>query len=298
MAGLTRREFGGVMAAGLVVGPLAGFGARQKPDSRIAGVRIGAQTYSFRDRSLEATIKAMASVGLSYCELWQSQVETPQVVGAPEGLSRREALRQWRMDVPLDHFREVRQKFDAAGITLTAYNLSFDDSFTDEEIARGFEMAQALGVDVITASSNVSTAARLDSFAKKAGVTVAFHNHSNIRPNEFATPDDFAKALQGGSNRLAINLDIGHFTAANFDAVEYLDQHHDRIVSLHLKDRRRNQGANVPFGEGDTPIIAVLRRLRDRKWDIPAQIEYEYRGLDTVDEVARSLDYCRRALTD
>jgi hypothetical protein len=32
-----------------------------------------------------------------------------------------------------------------------AYNLSFDDTFTDEEIDRGFEMAKALGADFITA---------------------------------------------------------------------------------------------------------------------------------------------------
>lgn len=293
---LTRREFGGVVAGGLVARPFASLGAQQKPDSKIAGVRIGAQSYSFRDRSLDATIEAMASIGLAYCELWQSQVETSEVVGSTAGLERRAALRKWRLEVPLDHFREIRRKFDAAGITLTAYNFSFNDSFTDEETARGFEMAKALGVDVITASANVSTAAKVDPFATKAGITVAFHNHSNISPNEFATPDDFATALKGGSHKLAINLDIGHFTAANFDALEYLDQHHDRIVSIHVKDRKRNQGPNVPFGEGDTPIIAVLRRLRDRKWDIPAHIEYEYRGSDTVAEVRRSFDYCRRAL--
>ena len=140
-------------------------------------------------------------------------------------------------------------------------------------------------------------APKLDAFAQKTGVTVAFHNHSNIKTDEFATPDDFATAMKGASDRIAINLDIGHFTAANFDAVDYLDKFHDRIVSLHIKDRRKNQGANVPFGEGDTPIVAVLQRLRDRKWDIPAQIEYEYKGTETVAEVRRCLDYCKKALS-
>jgi sugar phosphate isomerase/epimerase len=102
--------------------------------------------------------------------------------------------------------------------------------------------------------------------------------------------------MKGRSNRLAINLDIGHFTAANFDALDYLDKFHDRIVSLHIKDRRKNQGPNVPFGEGDTPIVAVLQRLRDRKWDIPAQIEYEYKGTDAITEVKRSFEYCQQAL--
>jgi sugar phosphate isomerase/epimerase len=198
--------------------------------------------------------------------------------------------------VPLDHFRDIRRRFDAAGITLTAYNLSFQNDFTDAEIDRGFEMARALGVDVITASSKVSTAAKVAPFADRHGITVAFHNHSRIAEDEFARPEDFAAALAAGSKRLAINLDIGHFNGAGFDALPYLERHHEQIVSLHLKDKRREGDRNVPWGEGDTPIAEVLQLLRDRRWDIPAQIEYEYRGDDTVTEVRRCFAFCQQAL--
>jgi putative ABC transport system substrate-binding protein len=57
----------------------------------------------------------------------------------------------------------------------------------------------ALGVDVITASSPVTMAARVDPFAKRAGIKVAFHNHSTLQPNEFARPDDFATAMKDTS---------------------------------------------------------------------------------------------------
>jgi sugar phosphate isomerase/epimerase len=263
------------------------FGA-DKPNSKVKGVQLGVQSYSFRDRTLDAAIQAMVEIGLSECELWQGHIE-------PRGMSR-EALREWRLSVSLDEFRNIRAKFDRAGIDLYAYNLSFRDDFPDEEIARGFEMARALGVKAMTASSNVSTAKRLDPFAKKYKMRVGMHNHANKRPNEFATPDDFAKAMEGMSEYIVINLDIGHFTAADFDAVEFLRQHHKQIVTLHLKDRKRNNGPNVPFGEGDTPIKAVLALLRDNKWPIPANIEYEYRGENTVAEVKRCLAYCKQAL--
>jgi sugar phosphate isomerase/epimerase len=294
---MTRREWTVAVAGGLATLPLAGTGA-QAPRSVVAGVRLGAQSYSFRDRPLPDVVTALQSAGLSFCELWQGHVESAEVIGARQGMertARRALLRQWRLGVPLDHFTGIRQRFANGGVTITAYNLSFVDDFTDEEIARGFEMARALGTDVITASSTLSVVPRVAAAADRAKVTVAFHNHSNVRPNEFATPDNFAAALRA-SRRMAINLDIGHFTAANFDALAYLDEHHDRIVSLHIKDRQREQGPNVPFGEGDTPIVAVLQRLRDRKWDIPAQIEYEYKGGDAVAEVTRCHEYCRRAL--
>jgi sugar phosphate isomerase/epimerase len=121
------------------------------------------------------------------------------------------------------------------------------------------------------------------------------HNHSWDRPDEFFGPDDWERAMRG-TRMIRINLDIGHLTAANHDPVAVLEKHHDRIVSLHIKDRRRNDGPNVPFGDGDTPIVRVLTLLRDRKSSIPANIEYEYEGGDAVPEVRRCLEFCRRAL--
>jgi sugar phosphate isomerase/epimerase len=262
--------------------------AAAKPNSKFMGVQIGAQSYSFRDRSLDDAIKGYVEVGLNSCEMWSGHVE-------PKGL-KPDDLRKWRLSVSLDEFKAVRKKFDVAGINLYAFNYSFRDNFTDEEIERGFKIAQAMGVKIITASSNVSTAKRVDPFAKKYKIRVGMHNHSNIKPNEFATPDDFAAAMNGMSEYICINLDIGHFTAANFDAVDYLSKNASRIVTLHIKDRKKNQGENVPFGEGDTPIKAVLELLKKNKWKIPANIEYEYKGADTVAEMKKCLAYCKQAL--
>jgi sugar phosphate isomerase/epimerase len=261
MSQLTRREWNRLALSGIATSlvPLT----PQKPNSKFNGVQIGVQSYSFRDRSLDEAIKGMVEVGLSSCELWQGHLE-------PKGQTR-DALRTWRTTVALDEFKVVREKFKTAGIELFAYNYSFRDDFTDDEIARGFEMAKMLGVKVITTSSNVSTAKRIDPFANKYKIRVGMHNHSNIRPNEFATPDDFKTAMDGMSEYTCINLDIGHFTAANFDAADYLTKNHSRIVTLHLKDRKRDQGANLPFGQGDTPIKPVLDLLKANRWKIPGE---------------------------
>ncbi len=277
--------------------PFVGLGARQKPDSRIAGVRLGAQSYSFRDRPLEQAIRDMASIGLSYCELWSSHLEDP-ASQPPSGRRPREIHRRWLLESSLDVPGRVRQMFDTAGVTLTAYNPRIDADFTDVEVTRAFEMARALGVDVVTVSSPMSIASRLETFAERFDMTVAFHNHSEERtaPGGAITPDDLAGLLEQHSRRIAVNLDIGHYTGAGFDARPVLEKYHDRIPSLHLKDKTREGDRNVPWGEGDAPIVDVLQMLRDRRWDIPAQIEYEYRGQDAVTEVRRCLEYCRKAL--
>ena len=111
--------------------------AQKKINSTIGGVMIGAQSYSFREKPLVGVLQAMVEVGLGECELFSPHIE-------PRGVSR-EDLRKWRLTVPLDELKAIRKKFDDAGINLYAFNLSFNDSFTDEEIDRGFVMAKALG---------------------------------------------------------------------------------------------------------------------------------------------------------
>ena len=297
MAQLTRRAWhalalGGVAAAAGSLVP----GFRPRPaaaESRFGGVLIGMQSYSCRGMSLDESIAAMQQLGISSCELWSLHAE-PRELYRPEHRAR---LRQWRTSVPLAHFRDIAARFTDAGIALNSYNLSFRDDFSDAEIERGFEMARALGVPAITASAQMNTVPRIARYADLHGMPVAMHNHSRSDPNEFATPDDFEQAIRrGGSAPIAINLDIGHFTAANYDPIAYLKANHERIVTLHLKDRKRDQGPNVPWGEGDTPIREVLLLLRDEGWDIPANIEYEYQGGDTLAELRRCLDYCKTVL--
>lgn len=283
MRDLTRREWIGTMLAAPVA--LAAHGA---PDAAYKGVTIGVQSYSFRDRPLDAAIEAMSQIGLRSCELWQGHLE-------PRDGTPREDVRKWRETVSLDEFRRTREKFEKAGIALSAYNISFKDDFSDAEIDRGFEMAKALGAPAITASANVKVVPRVAPVAARHKMKVGMHNHSRIDPNEFATPASMTDAAKAPGGFIAINLDIGHFTAANFDAMDFLKVNHDKIVTLHIKDRGRDQGPAVPFGQGAAPIGQVLRFLRDRKSSIPANIEYEYKG-DTISEVKRCLEYCRREL--
>src|SRR6476646_9609938 len=154
----SRRDFGRIALAAL---PLAVRGAA-KVNSKVKGVQIGLQSYSFRDRPMAKAIEACKEVGLGEVELWQGHVE-PQTTGA----GAREELRKWRLETPLDTFVNVRKQWNDAGIELYAYNLSFNNSFSDAEIDRGFEMAKAMGVKVITASSTISAAKKVAPFADK-----------------------------------------------------------------------------------------------------------------------------------
>jgi sugar phosphate isomerase/epimerase len=316
----SRREFGKLTLAGLPLS-LALAQTRARIDSRVRGVLIGAQSYSFRSiPNAEDIIKAMVKIGLGEVELMSNHAEA--LAGAPAASSdgagrgrgrgemtpeektaaqaaqraRDEELRKWRTSTSMDKFKEVRKKLDDAGIELRVLCYNMSRSITDDQIEYGFQMAKALGVGVISTSTAVSVAKRVAPFADKHQIMVGYHNHSNLKdPEEVATPESFA-ACTSFSKYHGINLDIGHFTAANFDPVQYLDANHARITNLHLKDRKRDQGPTVPWGQGDTPIKPVLELMRDKKYDIPANIEYEYEGTDAVSEVAKCFQYCKDAL--
>jgi sugar phosphate isomerase/epimerase len=266
----TRRDFGKITLAAL---PLAS--AFAKINSKINGVQLGVQTYSFRDLPpegiVDAVIKAMTEIGLGECEVFGSQFEPvqPRIERGPAGSAAREKarndLRTWRTTVSMDHFKGLKKKFDDAGITIFAYNYSFNNSFTDDEIERGFEMAKALGVRAITASTTVSVAKRVAPFADKHKMIVAMHGHDNTTdPEQFAKPESFQAAMDM-SKYFYVNLDIGHFFAAGYDPVAYIGEHHARITNLHLKDRKKDHGENTVWGEGDTPIKPVLTLLKEKK---------------------------------
>lgn len=267
------------------------------------GVVLGAQTYSFRDRPLDEAIKAMQQLGIRTCELWEGHVEPRKLQWAAgetknDAKSKAERIKAWRDNLDLAEIRAIKSKFDAAGITIMAYTATIKDNARDKDIELAFKIAEALGTGTINSSATVNVMKRIDPFAQKYKIKVAMHNHSHTdKPNEISSPESFERGMAGLSDYININLDIGHFTAANFDAVDYMKKHHDRILSIHLKDRKKNQGPNMPFGEGDTPIIEVLKLIRDNKWPIVANIEYEYKGAGTsVEEVKKCLDYCERGL--
>jgi sugar phosphate isomerase/epimerase len=219
---------------------------------------------------------------------------------SPEALKARDELREWRLLTPASHFEDVKKKFDDAGIVVYAYCVNgLGDDFTPQEIDKCFEQAQALGAVTISTSTTLDVAQKLVPFVEKHQYPIAFHGHDNITdPNQFATPESFAKAM-AMSKYFKINLDIGHFTGANFDAVEFVEQNHANIAHMHVKDGTKNHGPIVADGQGDTPIKAVMQLLKKNQWPIPAVAEFEYRipaGSDSVKEVAKMLQYMKDCL--
>ena len=321
----TRRDFGKLALSTLPAATLvdrilgrARVGGAERPNSIINGVRVGTITYSYRsmpDQSGDATLQYVVDSGISAIELMNGPAE--QFAGAPavprvggggrrgqpptpeQQTLQREAtarMKQWRLSVSMDKYRALRKKYNDAGVTIYAWKC-LNPSMSDEEMEYVFNVAEALGCTHTTLelTDNVEQLKRIGGFAEKYKIYAAYHTHTQGGMNVF----DQAFALSKGN---MANVDLG-LAGGNMggSTLEFLEKHHARVASFHLKDRTTPEhGAkNLPWGTGDTPIAEILQLVRKRKWTMPATIELEYdvpQGSDPIREVQNCLAYCRSAL--
>jgi sugar phosphate isomerase/epimerase len=310
--------------------PLSRAFAAKTIDSKFEGVQIGAITYSFNriaSPDPEAIIKAYVEIGLGEAELMSNHCEA--LAGAPtmpmfgrggggagraagggrapltpeqqaEMQAATEKVAQWRASTNAGTWKGVTKKFNDAGIDVALLCYNMRDNMKDADIEYGFAMAKGLGVKGITTSTTLTMAKRIAPVADSHKLLVGYHGHdATDNPNETATLESYA-TLMGYGKYNGINLDIGHFTAAGYDAVAFIKEHHDRITNLHVKDRKKDHGPNVAvWGTGDTPIKDVMQLLKKEKYHFPANLELEYpipADSDIVAEAKKCLAYVKSCL--
>ncbi len=281
------------------------FGADDpKQNSVFNGVRIGCITYSYRGgtETAEYTLECLRKDGLSETELMDGPIGSFTGITFRKGRGRGgDAPQEPTIDADRPKVREsqlikceqLRKLYNEAGVNIHIHKCPFGQ--TDDEIEFNFQIAKALGCKAITTERNDDMAKRLAPFAAKHKIWVAFHNHTNNIP----TIEDIDPLMQIG-DYIGFNLDIGHYVAGTKgkSPIPVIEKYHDKIISLHLKDRTAD-GGNLPWGQGQTPIKEVLQLLKKEKWPIYADIELEYKvppGSDAVKEVAKCIDYCKEAL--
>ena len=317
----TRREFAKLAlsilpAAGMLSIPRSASGAekpaqpRGKPNSKVAGVQIGINVpYSFGGNAVsgDETLANCVQLGISAVELRAQPIEA--FLGAPSHLvgaknavavagaaaSNAEQLREWRSKAAVERAAGFRKKYEDAGVRIEILKVDNLFKISPAELDYAFALAKTVGARAI--SSEISKSdddhKRVGAFADKHQMLIGYHGHASTTPEHWEKAFTFAK--YNGAN-----VDIGHFVAGNESSVvDFIKKHHARISHVHIKDRKRGNGPNMPFGEGDTPIVEVLRLIRDNKWNIQATIEFEYKvpaGSDRMTEIARAVKYCRDAL--
>lgn len=340
----TRRDFGKLAAAAIPAASLLA-----KPDSNFNGVQIGTITYSFRalPGSAEETLKYCLECGISGIELMSNVAESyagspapagrgfgpgrPGGPGGPQGRgpggppggpgggrmqmtpeqqeARRkaaEAVTKWRLSVSMDKYKAFRKMYEDAGVNIYAFKLPPTLEMPDAEYEYIWNVAETLDANHITMELPTDDALlqRVAEYAAKRKLNIACHTHGQ------GGASGFDKVL-AASKYTALNFDVGHYYGVNGQSpVPLLEKYHDRIASLHLKDRKgpasagQNKGPggggpNMPWGQGETPLKEILQLMKKQKYKFPASIEYEYdtpAGSDVLTEIKKCVQFCKDAL--
>ena len=295
---VSRRTFlggaAGLAAASIAPGRVSA-AAPSRPDSTFGGVSIGATTCSFRllPNRAEDLLRYVTQCGISSVELGGHAAER-FARAATNG--RGGASRAGHCEALLDGFKTLRKMYNDAGVTIHA--VRFGDignpGMTDAQIDFYFLAAKALGAVGITRDLAEAAAIRLGPIADKHEMVVGFSNPRRI------TPTTYDGSVLTHGEYLGISLDIGQYVANTGEpAFPQIEKHRNRIFSVQLKDCTKN-GSNVPFGEGDADLVAVLRSMKKHSMTFPANIRLDYpipHGSDAVEEVKRCVQFCRNALT-
>jgi sugar phosphate isomerase/epimerase len=289
-----------------------------KPNSKFAGVQIGVISYSFRSLpcNAEQLLKYCLDANISALELMGNTAEAfagaphtsteplkfvPRSERTPEQQAEMDnnarEIAAWRENASMEKFAQLRKMYNEAGVNIYAWKPNaLGEKNTDAEVAYALRVAKELGASHVTVEipSTPQQSLRLGQIADKHKVGIGYHGH--LQQTITAWDEALAQSKYNG-----LNCDIGHYVAAGFDPIPLLEAKHERIYSMHIKDRKskENGGDNMPWGQGNTPVGQVLQLMKKNRYKFPATVELEYNipeGSNPVKEVASCVEFCRKAL--
>lgn len=310
---MERREFlkiSAAAAAAATLSPSEVFAKGKKKTvattrSEFGGVKVGAITYSYRSQGTTAGDMLLFSLasGVGSVELMSAPALT--FTGSP---AKKPA--DWSLSSPqargcLEKFGELGEIYRNAGVDIHIIKFSPKANMPTEAIEFMFEACKEIGADGISTELDFATAEKVAPIAEKYGKYLIFHNHGQPANADWK---GFEPYLSYGRN-IMLNFDAGHyfgFTGKN--PCEIVERLHDRIYSIHLKDKTSIDNAslpnkNQPWGQGETPLRELLKLVQSHSgeegWPVHCDIELEYeipQDSSSVEEVAKCVEYCRNIL--
>lgn len=264
----TRNEFLKLtgVAAIAATGSLPDFAPRK--DEKL---KLGLASYTFRNFSLDDTIRMTKKLGL-------------------------ESIGLKSMHMPLessaDDIKKIAGKIRAAGLNL--YGAGVIYMKTPQEVENAFAYAVNAGLEMIIGVPNHESLPQSEQLVKKYNIKLAIHNHGP-GDNLYASPADVYEKIKSLDKRIGLCIDIGHVKRIAQDPVAMLERYKDRLYDMHMKDVDKDTGEGVPveIGRGIIDIPAVIRILKKINYRGNVAFEYEKDGDDPFAGLAESVGYVR-----
>ena len=204
----------------------------------LLGWRVGVPASAFTQLTFSEAASKVDAVGVAFIEGFSGQKVSPEI---PKNLD---------YNLSPDELAKVKYRLGELRLRMPAYHV---DAIPADESSRRklFEFAKSLGVEMIVSGSQPGSLADLDQLASEFGVNVAIENLS---------PKSVADVLQGRSQRIGVNADIGKWMEAGIKPLEGLSLVKDRLMAVNLRDRSAlgPKGRNVTLGSGAAGMTQFL----------------------------------------
>ncbi len=245
-----------------------------KFEEKLSRLNLGMASYTFREFSLEDTLKMTKRLGLE-----------------------RIAFKSFHL--PLESSDEeikiVAEKTKAAGLDLYGCGVVYMQ--TEDEVERAFHYAKTAGMRIIIGVPNPDLLKKVNKKVNKYNIKVAIHNHG---PDDklYPTPESAYVRIKNLDPRIGLCIDIGHTQRAGVDPSESTLKFADRLHDVHIKDvtTATKEGGTIEIGHGVIDIPKFLRTLIKLNYKGSVSFEFEKDGKDPLPGVAESVGYVRGVL--
>lgn len=245
-----------------------------KFEEKLSRLNLGMASYTFREFSLEDTLKMTKRLGLE-----------------------RIAFKSFHL--PLESSDEeikiVAEKTRAAGLDLYGCGVVYMQ--TEDEVERAFHYAKTAGMRIIIGVPNPDLLKKVNKMVNKYNIKVAIHNHG---PDDklYPTPESAYVRIKNLDPRIGLCIDIGHTQRAGVDPSESALKFADRLHDVHIKDvtTATKEGGTIEIGHGVIDIPKFLRTLIKLNYKGSVSFEFEKDGKDPLPGVAESVGYVRGVL--
>jgi sugar phosphate isomerase/epimerase len=248
------------------------------------GFKVGAQSYTFRKFKLEQALKRMKQLGLRYGEFYQEHcplTARPQTIKA---------------------FLNLCKEYDVTPLAWGVQGFSKDHDANK----RIFEFGKALGLKMLSANPTRDAFDSLDKLCDEYKIAIGIHPHGPVGRrgketlHEWYSAEVILAAVKDHHKLIGSCLDTGHLIRAaqlgkKLDPAEQIRLMGARNFGIHLKDHDNKTKTDVIYGKGVLDVPAVIKALREVKFQGMISIEYEANPGDPVPDVKACVQVFKEA---
>jgi len=252
------------------------------------GWRLGIEAYTFHKYTFFEAIEKTAQLGL------------PFMGGLSFQKVSKEIPKNFDLQLTDDDLQQIRLKLDAAGVRMLTYYLQQIPG-DPAGCRKVFEFGRKIGIETFMSEPDPAALDMIEKFCDEYDINVAIHNHDQKASPHYWHPEAVLKACAGRSKRIGACPDLGYWMRSGIDPIKGLNTLKDRIITIHMHDLHEltPQGHDVPWGTGIGKAEEFLREVH-RLGIKPTMfgIEYAYNWLESLPEIAKSVEFFNKVSLD